>query len=342
MWSEAGQFEAPSDETKTVELGAETLPHQWKAITPCLPSDWRTGKWSGRPVRFVDGTDTGDTVAWFQSPGGFPIPLRFSQLGAVVLEMVNGEKTRSFEWHEPVVSLVGDAFPWHEIEELAADLSAHGMRLLLAKPPGGALSYDFETMRKAAQNRSNDEMGVYEEAAIAQNAEVPTVVDGRLEPRSGGFDADLSPVVGVVKTHRETYLHPLGLQLLYTLDVGQRTPIFHILNSLDANGDLKPKDLPVASWYLRLAGGAGGLPSWGYVRVEVSLTWFHAHHPDPQSQTAFADRMSRALFDYRCSNSDYARSAISLDPIVRAEDHMRALLLPQSVLLNRFYDLTGL
>lgn len=344
MWGESGQFEAPADATEAVTLDSEIPREDWQGITPNLPANWRASEWNGRPMRWVDGTDTGDTVAWFQSPGGYPIPLRFSQLGAVALELQQGEKIRTFEWVEPVLSLVGDTFPWHEIEEFAADLSAHGMRLLLAQPPGpgGTLSYDFETMRKAAQNRSNDEMGIYEEAAIAHNASVPTIVDGRLEPRSGGFDRDTSPVVGVVKTHREIYLHPLGLQRLYNLEPGQRTPIFHILKSVGKGGELVDKKLKVASWYLRLAGGSGALPSWGYVRVEVTLAWLQAHHPDVAAQTLFADRLSRALFDDRCTNSDYARAAISLDPIVRAEQHMRALLQPQPVLLNRFYDLTGL
>ena len=351
MWGEAAQFEAPADATSSVLLDVEIERRDWRAISPDLPDSWRAGDWDGRPVRWVDGTDKGDTVAWFQSPGGYPVPLRFSQLGAVALQLCGGEKRRTFEWHEPVLAMIGDAFPWHEVEELAADLGAHGMRLLLAKPPGGALSYDFETMRKAAQYRSNDEMGIYEEAAIAHDCALPTIVDGPLENRSGGFDSALSPVVGVIKTHRETYLHPLGLQRLYTLEAGQRTPIFHIRKTSapgangasGANGGAPiERRLPVASWYLRLTGGAGALPSWGYVRVEVALAWLQAHHPGINAQTAFADRLSRALFLDRCTDSNYGRSAVSLDTIVRAEEHMKALLMPQTVLLNRFYDLTGL
>ena len=344
MWSQAAHSIAatPDDETSTVDLEWEQSADKWRAIAPDLPPNWRVDEWPARPIRFVDGTDKGDTIVWFRAPAGYPVPLRFSQLGAVVIEIENGVKNRVFDFCEPVVSLVADAFPWHAVESFADDLSKIGIRMLVAKPPQGNFSYDFETMRNAAMNRSRDEMGVYEEAAIAQDNSVSTVIDGILEPRSGGFDARESPVVGVVKTHRQTYLHPLGLQLLYTLDVGERTPMFSIHSARKADGALTERKLPVVSWYLRLAGGGGSLPSWGFVRVEVTKSWLENNHPDLASQTHFADCLSRALFAYRCTDQGYGRAAVSLDPIVRAEDHMKALLMPQSVLLNQFYNLTGL
>src|SRR5205807_9777685 len=112
----------------------------------------------------------------------------------------------------------------------------------------------------AAQNRSNDEMSVLEELALAQYAEIPSVVDGRLEPRVGGFDPEESPVVGVIKKHMKDYLHPRGMQLLYELRIGQRTPVF----------SLKQRNLDVISWYLRIASGDGNTPDIGYVRIELS------------------------------------------------------------------------
>jgi hypothetical protein len=85
-------------------------------------------------------------------------------------------------------------------------------------------------------------MSVLEEAALANDAGAPTIVDGRLEPLVGGFDPSRSSVFGVIKTHYRNYLHPQGLQLLYELKVGQRTPVF----------SLPQKKLPIISWYLRL------------------------------------------------------------------------------------------
>jgi len=199
--------------------------------------------------------------------------------------------------------------------------------LLPAFPPDGVPSYDFEKMRKAAQNRSNDEMGVLEEAALAQRSGVPSVVDGRLEPRQGGFDPGQSPVFGVIKTHYKNYLHSMGMQLLYQLDIGQRTPVFSL-----------PKEkLSVVSWYLRLSGG-GMTPNWGIVRIEVPMQWFEARGRDWD----FVDRLSRTIFEYRCRERSYSRAAVSLHPIVRAEESLGALFSPTSVLTNRFYRLVGL
>jgi hypothetical protein len=120
---------------------------------------------------------------------------------------------RRFDIVERAVSMVADVFPWDEIESFAAALQANGFRLLTALPPDRKPSYDFEKMRKAAQNRSYDEMGVLEEAALAQEPNLPTIVDGRLEPRVGGFDPLISPVFGVIKTHHKNYLHREGMQL---------------------------------------------------------------------------------------------------------------------------------
>ena len=187
-------------------------------------------------------------------------------------------------------------------------------------------------MRKAAQNRSLDEMGVLDEAVLDLVANVPTVVDGRLEPRVGGFDSSCSPVFGVIKTHRETYLHPLGLQILYRLEPGKRSPAFAMRRSTS-------RRLPVVSWYVRLAGGAASMPSWGYVRVEASLKFFEDRQ---QQDFSVLDRLSQTLYRYRCRQPSYGRAPVSLHPIVRGEASLGALFTPFGVLRSRFYRLNAL
>lgn len=324
---------APSDDDERdeeeVDLDYEAPRDKWTAIDLKLPALWRPSNWPERPVRFIDGKDSGHTVAWLQAPGGYPVPVRLSEIGGVEVRVIEGECRRTFADHERVVSMVADkVFPFEEVEGFAAELRAHGFRFLVAKSPNGTPSYDFEEMRKAAQNRSNDEMGVLEEAVLAREYSVPTIVDGRLEPRSGGFDAASSPVFGVIKTHSKNYLHPRGLRLQYQLEVGQRTPVFK----------LKKGKLPVASWFVRLSGGGGGTPNWGIVRVEVSAQWFEARGKDRD----FVDQLSRTLYEYRCREKSYARAAVSLHPIVRAEQTLGALFLPASAIASRFYRLTSL
>lgn len=327
---------APSDDEghdeKDKDLDYEVPRGEWTAVDLKLPTLWRPSNWPERPVRFIDGKDRGHTVAWLEATDGYPVPVRLSEIGGVEVRVFDGECRRTFAHHERVVSMVADkVFPFEEVEGFAADLRAHGFRFLVAKSPNGTPSYDFEEMRKAAQNRSNDRMNVLEEAVLAREDDIPTIVDGRLEPKSGGFDTARSPVFGVIKTHNENYLHPHGLRLQYRLEVGQRTPVFKLKQG-------SKRKLAVASWFLRLSGGGGGTPNWGVVRIEVSAQWFEARGKD----WGFVDQLSRTLYEYRCRDRSYARAAVSLHPIVRAEQTLGALFSPASALTSRFYRLTSL
>ena len=176
-----------SEGDEAVGLDYEHDRADWRAITPQVPFGWLPQNWPERPVRFVDGKDVGDTVASIHAPGGYPAPVRLSQIGSIVTRVVDGHCRREFSLVERVVAMAADLFPWNEIEGISTALQEHGLRFLPAKYPGGQPTYDFEPMRKAAQNRSNDEMGLLEEAALGQDLTVPSLVDGRLEPRSGGL-----------------------------------------------------------------------------------------------------------------------------------------------------------
>jgi hypothetical protein len=377
-WGDAGPSE--SQPPNEVDINVEEDCADWGAKGTLLHPRWRARDWAERPVRFVDGKDVGQTVACLNSPSGPVIPVRLSEIGSVVVTVRDGELKREFVTVERVVSLVASAFPWEEMEALATELAVHNFRLLSARPPGDELSDILEDMRKAAQNRSLDEMEVLEELAVAQDAETPTIVDGRLERRSGGFDAERSPVFGVVKTHRKVYLHSQGMRLLYRLASGERTPAFFIRQPEDSETpglsegeaaaradsarrepgatmrtDAAPQVInqeetvkfPVVSWYVRLSGGEGMMPDWGLVRVEVSLKWFLARgygsrYEVYQSGSDFINQLSRTLYEYRCRESSYERAAVSLHPIVRAESSLRSLFSPSAMLRSRFYRLTGL
>jgi hypothetical protein len=318
-----------------VNLDVEVDAADWTARTIAVPAGWRASEWEQRPVRFVDGKDVGETIASLWAPGGYPIPVRLSEIGGVAVRVAAGECRREFSLVERVVSMAVDPFPWNEIEEFAGQLQRRGFRLLPAELPDGEASFDFEVMRKSAQNRSNTEMGVLEEAALAQDKTVPTIVDGRLEPRAGGLDQDLSPAVGVIKSHYQTYLHALGLQLLYRLEPGERTPLF----TIEQTAELKKVKFPVVSWYVRLVGARGAMPNWGIVRLEVPLRWWRALGA---GRFEYVDRVSQLVREYRCRSERYPRAPVSLHPIVRAEELLGALFTPASVLASRFYRLTGL
>ncbi|WP_414620043.1 hypothetical protein [Calothrix sp. CCY 0018] len=333
------QFPLLSEETdedleltpEKVDLDYEVKPRtiDWEPINLNTLPNWRPSHWNERPTRFVDGKDVGETVASVRSPSGQLVPIRLSQIGSITMREENGECRREFEVVDRVVSMAVDLFPWNEVESFAAALQDTGFRLLPVRPPNGISSYDFEIMRKRTQQRSNTEMEALEESAISYSVEKPTVVDGRLQSRIGGFDINESPVFGVIKTQRQNYLHIKGIQVLYGLEAGQRTPVFTICRGW----------LPVISWFVRLSGNGRTTPSTGIVRVEASKSWFEKHH---KRNWDFVDKLSQTIYEYRCRERSYGRAAISLHPIVRAEESLGSLFLPSSILSNRFYRLTQL
>lgn len=342
--------EGPADTDRTYEVADE---RDWDAIEPVPPAAWRAIEWADRPVRFIDGKDVGETVTCLTAPfGGYPVPVRLSEIGAIVVREQDGVLRRERATVERVVTMATDLFPWDEIEDLAISLRRNGFRLLSAPKPVTTVngrqvtgwSYDYEVMRKAAQNASNSEMGRLEEATLALDNTLPTVVDGRLEPRDGGLqprDSSLKPwevpAIGVVKTHRHNYLHAGGLRLLYRLKPGQRTPAF-VVDPSRVRLDLK-----VVSWYVRLAQQPILAPNEGLIRVELPLPWFTRMFGGPTAAGwAFVDRLTLLLREYRCRDDGYGRAAISLQPIVRAEQLPGALFTPHDKLATRFRRSQGL
>ena len=117
-------------------------------------------------------------MAWLQTTEGFPISVRLSEIGAVLMSNANRRLQR--EWHivEHVVSMVVEPFPWDEVESFAAALQAEGFRLLPCQKPKGRLTYDFQEMRKATQNRSMDEMIRLEKQALVRAGQVLFEIGG--------------------------------------------------------------------------------------------------------------------------------------------------------------------
>jgi hypothetical protein len=287
--------------------------------------------WPLRPVRFIDGKDVGRTVAWLQAEEGYPVAVRLSQIGAVVLRDPGDGLRREAHIVEKVVSMVADPFPWYEVEGFGIALQEHGLRLLIAVPPEGTCSFDFEPMRRAANGRTTDEMVRLERDMLARAPTTPTIVDGRLETRAGAFDPAVHPVTGVVKTHFRSYLHARGWQVFYRLQPGERTPAFAL-----AGPKLR---VSVVTWYVRLCGARGELPNSGVVRIEVAQEFFEGARGWDWS---YLDQLSRLVCDYRSRDETYGRAAVSMKPIQRAEESLASCFGDSEHFNSRFYRLTGL
>jgi hypothetical protein len=325
---EAQQPDGDAEERPEPNLDFEVARDDWKAIP--VENDLLAPELM--PQRFIDGSHLGHTVAWLRDAECRPVPVRLAEIGGVCMRADGRTLRREFGIVERVVAMVIDPFPWHEVESFAAALTATGLRLLPATilpngEAGPAAGFDFETFRERARVRAQHEMEVLEELALCQDIETPSLVDGRLGRFQQSGLRDRS-VVGVIKQQRGDYLHPRGWQLLYDLEPGQRTPAF----------TLPSKNLPVVSWYLKLDGAWGALPNWGIVRVEIPVGHFNRN----RCSFRYLNRLSSSLFHLRCRQSVYRRAPVSLEPIVRAEESLKSLFSPASMLVQRFYHLTGL
>ncbi|MDD5368543.1 MAG: hypothetical protein PHQ40_05625 [Anaerolineaceae bacterium] len=319
-----------NEEDEKIELDIERALDDWTAIRIDQTPDWTPARWPLSPVRFIDGKDVGEVIAWLRSPAQrSPIPLRLSQIGGIAM-WLDGQTIRRDDWiRETVLSMPVDPFPWKEIESFGAAIQEKGVRLLPATAKNPDALTNFEKLSSVTSSRSREEMIVLEEAMIAQAPDLPTIVDGRLEQHSSGFDRDTSPMYGVIKWHYRNYLHADGQSLLYDLKAGERTPAFTIRPA---------KRLAVLTWYLKICDDPGMSPTSGYVRVEVTLDWFKKQGLGWD----FADQLSRAIFEYRCRQKSYSRAAVSLEPIVFAEESLSSVFEPESLIDQRFFRLLGI
>jgi hypothetical protein len=240
------------DSTELDGLDFEMEPDRWEKID--VAQKVVPATWPSRPRRFVDGIHDGRVVTCLYSKERFPVPVQLAEIGAVEIREIDGALRRVNETVERVVVLMAHLFPWDEVEGLGAVLQQHGYRLLIAERPqpikegsSAGYTYDYERMRKTTHNRSLDEMLRLEKQILARVCNVPTVVDGRLEPRASAFSKTIVPVVGLIKTHSRNYLHPQGWRTFYDLHPQQRTPAFRI----------RCNTPEVISWYLRLDGSRG-------------------------------------------------------------------------------------
>jgi hypothetical protein len=185
-------------------------------------------------------------------------------------------------------------------------------------------------MRRATQNRSQDEMLRLECRALMNDGELPALVDGRLEPRARAFDSAIVPVAGVVKSHSQNYLHDQGWRTFFALAPGERTPAFR----------LESKNLNVITWYLRLDGARGEMPNWGIVRVEIAEPFVRAQLGERWPE--YVNRLSRLLCEVRCRDEGYGRAVVTIQPIQEAEHSLGALFSDADALINMFYRMTNL
>jgi hypothetical protein len=285
------------------------------------------GQPTARPQRFIDGTVFARTAATFVVDGALR-PAVLAAVGAAAMELDAETIRRVPETlrFQTVLCLLGNGIPGDHLTDLEFGLDAVGIELL-APTDDQDLPAEFEVLRRRAWDLAKGRMEAVEREVLQLAPEVPTVVDGLLERRLVTRRSQRLPAYGVVKRHLRTLLPTMLSQQLFSLAPGQRSPAFLV----------ETEKAVLVSWYLRLADPGLGTPTAGIVRVAATRAWLELGFPDPLARFAEVSAVSAWLCQLRCRDASYARSAVSLEPIVRLEDQLHAVLPPIAQQLARLH-----
>jgi hypothetical protein len=300
----------------TREFDFELPVDQWRAIPPGpSPED--------APVRFVDGTIV-SRVTGSITVGGRRRPLIAATIAAACLE-IEGRALKRTAWKtDKVLCVNSNGIEPSALLQANASLEPLGARLLdsEAEEPG-----DFDTMRRSTRSIAMLAMEEAERDVMLEGVTRPTLVDGLLERRLQAQRHDV-PVVGLVKRQIATYL-PWELQeLAYSLEPGERTPAF-ILRTV--------QHVDIVNCYLRLSAEAGASPTYGLVRMTVPLQYVQRTYGP--GFPSYLSGLAGHLYRLRHRDLAYDRAGISIEPIVRVEDHLHALRPNLDTLIHKLHGL---
>ncbi|HEY4026853.1 MAG TPA: hypothetical protein VGO86_10530 [Candidatus Dormibacteraeota bacterium] len=295
------QAELEDEESRVRELSWELPAAAWRPIecagTPLAP-----------PQRFIDGSLVSRTVGVVRVDGARR-PLVLASTGALELCLDGRRLRRPAEACvlRSVLCLIANGIPPDELAELAEGCAALGLELLAAESKD--VTADFDVLRRRSFDLAKLAMERAERDLLLRLPDVPALVDGLLERR---LVAGPMPALGMVKRQMRQYLPSSHLALLYDLAPGQRTPAFV----------LETEHARVVSWYLRLSTTEMAGPSYGLVRLTMPLEYV-THLSAPAVEISALSAFVRGL---RHREGSYARVGVSLEPIVRVEDELHALM----------------
>ena len=290
------------------QLSYEVPAGEWRPI-PCL------GEPVSQPRRFIDGSVFSRTVAVFTVEGRRR-PAVLACVGALALELDGRRLVRSSGSLrlETVLCLLSNGIPPEDLQALSDGLEALGIRLVASETTD--LTADFDVLRRRCWDMAKQRMEDEERAVLLQAPEVPAVVDGLLERRLTTVASQEMPVIGMVKRQMRRYLPESHINLLYELRPGERTPAFL----------LETEHAFIVSWYVRLSAADTLSPGYGVVRLTAPREYLERRFPRRAERWAEISAVSHWLHGLRHREQSYARAGISLEPIVRVEDELHALL----------------
>jgi hypothetical protein len=283
------------------------------------------------PRRFIDGSLKPHLVMSLEDSRGRPRPVILATVGAVALDLQptpggNELLSRHAYRIDTCLFFLANGLSSRDVDILRRACEGEGIRVVA--PPTDQISTDFDEVRAHTLAYVRREMLAMEADLLRGAPLIPTVVDGLLDQRLADFTSHNLPAVGVVKRQLKTYLHPRGVQLVYRLKHGERSPAM-LLDT--TRGEF-------VSFYMRLGKDNGAMPHSGVVRVMVSKEHFEASG----CSWRYLDGLAHWLCKVRCRRTAYSRAAMSLEPIVHAEEHIKSLLPDLRERVGKFNRIMGL
>ncbi|HEU4997239.1 MAG TPA: hypothetical protein VFT29_20620 [Gemmatimonadaceae bacterium] len=256
---------------------------------------------------FLDGTQSSRVA---QYVGG--VPIVHATVAAVIRTR---HERRMATWNTPLVR-----------RRLYAPLSLLTSAVCDALGASGADLFDttaertlesihpFAVQEAAFQAVQRDRAALERELGEAWCSQSDTLlfIDGGIS--DSALVATSPTVVGVVKSHRQLYVHGDDLGVILRLKAGERSSVCRVA----------PRGRsPVASWYLRLRAATGHDPLWGLVRVEIAApaartsTKRLAERADEVSRWILAEALPLSVPDARWDKMVY--------PIRDCEEFLRSI-----------------
>ena len=269
------------------------------------------------PLRFIDGSLHSRTVGVIRVGGGLR-PLVLASVGAVELRLEGRKLWRGPDGHriDSVLCVAANQMGTDLTLELSHAVAERGMRLIARE--SDVETHDFEMIRRRAWDFAKGEMEELERQLLLRDPATPALADGLLERRLVTIESQRQPAIGMVKQVLRHYLPAPLTSMLYELAPGERTPAFL----------LQTKNAQLVSWYLRLGEGELMGPGQGIIRLSMPMEYLERRFPSPSERTRELSAISHWLRQVRCRERSYGRAAVSLEPIVRAEEQLRSLLPP--------------
>ena len=302
-----------------VELDFECAPRDWSPIVPGPPT-------ADVPVRFVDGSIKSKTVGSLLV-GYRRRPIIAAAVSAAALEIDGRTLSRGVgAVTRKVLCLYSDGIAREDIADAFHALRDIGVEL--RERPAGSVAGDFDSMRRGTRSLAMEAMEEAERAVMLADFAKPTLMDGLLERRLATAPTHNVPIIGLVKRQMATYLPPALQEMTYTLQPGERTPAF-VLRTV--------QHVDLVNTYVRLSSERGASPSYGVVRVTAPLAYIESEHA--HDLPAYLSGLASYLYSLRHRDLAYSRAGISVEPIVRVEDHLHATLPNLDALIPKLHRL---